>query len=267
VGTLTLDDAYARLIVTDAQGRLNLRDPGRPGRTAPLPRRPTRRLQRAAPLPVRVAIRQTRVNQGLVDFNDRFIKPSYSARGCPNCRARWAPSHRRTRHRAADAARPGDGQWPAGRHRESSLPRRWRWTWWPRPATSSSPMSPYAGKYVGYTRRRACPPLRYRRGDGQLNASNQIILNQLSFGDQVESPDATTLPVRFAVALLKDSRGVIDVDLPVSGSINDPEFSVGGIVWRLILNLIGKALTRPSRCSAGTMAARRSSASSRAAAR
>jgi hypothetical protein len=86
------------------------------------------------------------------------------------------------------------------------LPRRWRWTWWPRPATSSSPMSPYAGKYVGYTRRRACPPLRYRRGDGQLNASNQIILNQLTFGDRVESPDATTLPVRFAVALLKDSR-------------------------------------------------------------
>ena len=80
---------------------------------------------------------------------------------------------------------------------------------------------------------------------GELQASNQIILNQLTFGDKVDSPEATGLPVLLAVALLKDRNGVIDVDLPVSGSLNDPEFSVGGLVLKLILNLLGKALTAP----------------------
>ena len=62
---------------------------------------------------------------------------------------------------------------------------------------------------------------------------------------ELDSPEATKLPVRLAVALLKDRDGVIDINLPVSGSINDPEFSVGGLVFKAIINLIGKALTSP----------------------
>jgi hypothetical protein len=58
------------------------------------------------------------------------------------------------------------------------------------------------------------------------------VLNQLTFGDRIESKDATKLPVRLAVALLKDRNGIIDINLPVSGSINDPQFSVGGIIWK-----------------------------------
>ena len=248
VGTLTLDDAYARLIV-DAQGRLNLRDlgPARPDNavpaasaTAPAP---------DAPLPVRVALRQTRINQGLVDFNDRFIKPNYSARlselqgslgAFDTDEPATAPLTLRGRV-MGNGLLDVTGELRPGRPLALDVQAQ-------ASDIELSPMSPYAGKYVGYAIEggRLSTKLRYRiAADGQLNASNQIILNQLSFGDRVESPDATTLPVRFAVALLKDSRGVIDIDLPVSGSINDPEFSVGGIVWRLILNLIGKALTSP----------------------
>jgi hypothetical protein len=111
-----------------------------------------------------------------------------------------------------------------------------------------APLSPYAGKYAGYAieRGKLSMNLHYHvEPSGRLDASNQVVLNQLTFGDRVESPVATKLPVLLAVALLKDRHGVIDVDLPIGGSIDDPDFSVGGIILKLILNLLGKALTAP----------------------
>ena len=87
--------------------------------------------------------------------------------------------------------------------------------------------------------------------DGRLEATNQLVLNQLTFGDRIESKDATKLPVRLAVALLKDRNGVIDINLPVSGSINDPQFSVGGVIWQVVGNLLTKALTAPFALLAG----------------
>jgi hypothetical protein len=72
-----------------------------------------------------------------------------------------------------------------------------------------------------------------------------VVLNQLTFGDRIESPSATKLPVRLAVALLSDRHGVIDINLPISGSISDPQFSVGGIIWQVIVNLIVKVVTSP----------------------
>ena len=82
-------------------------------------------------------------------------------------------------------------------------------------------------------------------------ASNQVVLNQFTSGERVESPSASQLPVLLAVALLKDRNGVIDINLPVGGSVNDPQFSTGGIVWKIILNLLGKALTAPFSLLAG----------------
>jgi hypothetical protein len=79
----------------------------------------------------------------------------------------------------------------------------------------------------------------------KLAAENNIYLDQLTFGEKVESPTATKLPVTLAVALLKDRNGVIDVNLPISGSLDDPQFSVIGIVFQVIGNLIVKAITAP----------------------
>jgi hypothetical protein len=110
-----------------------------------------------------------------------------------------------------------------------------------------SPMSPYSVKYVGYgiERGKLSFNVKYKLENRKLSAENKIILNQLTFGDRVESPTATKLPVLLAVALLKDRNGVIDVDLPISGSLDDPQFSVGGIVLRIIINLITRAVTSP----------------------
>ena len=109
------------------------------------------------------------------------------------------------------------------------------------------PLSPYAIKYSGYgiERGKMSVDLAYVvKPDGQLTASNKIVLNQLAFGDKVEGSTAS-LPVKLAVALLADRHGVIDLDLPVSGSINDPQFSLGGVIWKVITNLIVKAVTAP----------------------
>jgi hypothetical protein len=70
------------------------------------------------------------------------------------------------------------------------------------------------------------------------------VLNQLAFGDKVEGAP-NSLPVKLAVALLADRNGVIDINLPVSGSLNDPQFRLGPVIFRVIVNLIGKALTAP----------------------
>jgi len=109
------------------------------------------------------------------------------------------------------------------------------------------PLSPYSVKYAGYgiERGKLSVDVAYLiKPDGQLTASNKIVLNQLQFGDKVEGAPAS-LPVKLAVALLADRNGVIDIDLPVSGSINDPKFSLGGVIFKVVVNLIVKAITSP----------------------
>jgi uncharacterized protein DUF748 len=110
-----------------------------------------------------------------------------------------------------------------------------------------SPMSPYSGKYVGYgiEKGKLSFNVKYKVENRKLSANNKIILNQLTFGEKIESPTAIKAPVLLAVALMKDRNGVIDIDLPISGSLDDPQFSVGGIVLRIIVNVITRAVTAP----------------------
>ncbi|WP_019938232.1 DUF748 domain-containing protein [Bordetella sp. FB-8] len=105
----------------------------------------------------------------------------------------------------------------------------------------------YSSKYVGYAiqRGKLSVDLHYQIKNRTLQATNKVRLNQLTFGKPSNSPDALKLPVLLAVALLKDSNGNIDVDLPISGSLDDPQFSVGGIIVRVIVNTLVKAVTSP----------------------
>ena len=107
--------------------------------------------------------------------------------------------------------------------------------------------STYSGKYAGYAidKGKLSVFVNYKIENDQLNAENRVFLDQLTFGDQVESPDATKLPVKLAIALLKNGKGEIDINLPISGSLNDPQFSIGGLVVKMIVNLFVKAVTSP----------------------
>lgn len=114
-------------------------------------------------------------------------------------------------------------------------------------AIELSPFSPYSGTYVGYLIEggKLNVDLAYQVADGRLQASNKLFLDQFTFGDRVDSPQATSLPVRLAVALLKDRNGEIHLDIPVWGDLNDPQFSVWRLVWQVLKNLLVKAATSP----------------------
>ncbi len=110
-----------------------------------------------------------------------------------------------------------------------------------------SPLSPYSIKYAGHgiERGKMSVDVQYDvQPDGQLSATNKLVLNQLQFGDAVEGAPAS-LPVKLAVALLADRNGVIDLDLPINGSLNDPQFKLAPIIFKVIGNLIMKAVTSP----------------------
>jgi uncharacterized protein involved in outer membrane biogenesis len=107
--------------------------------------------------------------------------------------------------------------------------------------------NPYSGKFAGYSiaQGKLSTELHYHVENRRLDAKHHIVIDQLEFGDATESRDAAPLPVKLAVALLKDRNGVITLDLPVGGSLDDPSFHVGPIVWKLFVGLLTKAVTAP----------------------
>jgi len=108
-------------------------------------------------------------------------------------------------------------------------------------------LTPYSAKYAGYpiTKGKLNVDLHYKLDNNLLSANNHIFIDQLTFGDHIDNDTATKLPVRLAISLLKNSRGEIDVDIPVSGSLDNPEFSIGGLIWKAVLNLLQRAVTAP----------------------
>ena len=114
-------------------------------------------------------------------------------------------------------------------------------------------LTPYSGKFAGFRIRkgRLNLDLHYRISKGQLNAENSVVVEQLELGEKVDSPNAVDLPVRLAVALLKDTEGKISINLPVKGDLNNPEFSVMPIVWQTLRNLVLRAAQAPFRFIGG----------------
>ncbi len=107
--------------------------------------------------------------------------------------------------------------------------------------------TPYSAKFMGYRiqRGKLDLDLQYVIQDRRLDARNRVFMRQLTLGERVDSPDATHLPVRFAVALLKNKDGDIDLNLPVQGSLDDPKFSVMPIVVKVLLGLVTRAVASP----------------------
>lgn len=260
VSETVLSDYFARVIV-QANGRLNLQGLVKEDDAVAPTETPAAAV--SAPQTVASSMGQPDIRfgpiglvNGRVFFSDRFIQPNYSANlseltGGISAFAN-AVSPGGAAPALADLTLKGRAEGTAqldisgklnplarplaldiqGKVRDLELP----------------PLSPYSAKYAGYgiERGKLSVNVAYQIDpSGQLSASNQIVLNQLSFGDRVAGSEAPNLPVKLAVALLADRQGVIDINLPVSGSINDPQFRLGPIIWRLVLNLIGKAITAP----------------------
>jgi hypothetical protein len=110
-----------------------------------------------------------------------------------------------------------------------------------------SATSPYAGRYLGYTieKGKLSLAMQYIIVNKKLDAKNTVFIDQLTLGESVESPEATKMPVKLAIALLKNRKGEIEIDLPIEGTTDDPDFRVGKIIWKVILNILVKAATSP----------------------
>jgi len=110
-----------------------------------------------------------------------------------------------------------------------------------------SPTSPYTGKYIGYTvaKGKLSLNLKYLVEGTKLSGKNNVFLDQFTLGKTVKSPDDLNLPINLAISLLKNRKGEITLNVPVKGDLSDPKFSIGGIVFKAIINLIAKAATSP----------------------
>ena len=187
------------------------------------------------------------LSDGEVQFSDFFVKPNYSAH----------LTEVAGNVSALSATQAGDVDLAA--HVEGTAPVEIRGTVNPfaRDLTLDltakandidlPPLTPYSTKYAGYgiQKGKLSLEVHYRIDNRKLAATNKLVLDQLTFGERVESPTATKLPVLLAVALLKDRNGVIHLDLPIEGTLDDPKFSVWGVIVQIIVNLVTKAATAP----------------------
>ncbi len=264
-----LSDFFARVVLQE-NGRLNLQDllkpipePAKGGSARQdVPKEPPAVAASAAAAAPRIRFGPITLAGGSVAFSDRFVKPNYSTdlselAGRLGAFASASASAPGEAPQMADLELRGKAEGTAsveisgqlnplaqplaldiqGRMRDLELP----------------PLSPYSVKYAGHAieRGKLAVDVNYRvQPDGQLTASNRVVLRQLAFGDAVEGAPAS-LPVRLAAALLADRNGVIDVDLPISGSLNDPEFRLGSVIWRVLGNMVLKAVTSPFSLLAG----------------
>ncbi len=107
--------------------------------------------------------------------------------------------------------------------------------------------NPYSGTYAGYKiqKGKLSAELQYLIVKQKLDAKHHVVIDQLTLGDNVDSPKATTLPVKLAISLLKDRKGVIELNLPVSGDLSDPKFRIGAVILQILKNLLVKAATSP----------------------
>ncbi|MFD4841519.1 DUF748 domain-containing protein, partial [Achromobacter sp. NPDC058515] len=260
LGDIALEDFYGRVLL-NAQGRLNVMDlvaaPGQaggsitqdtqsPAGATPPPAEPAKGGGAAMP---DISVNSVTLNRGRMTFTDRFVKPNYvaelsSIEGGITAVSSTNPQPAKVKvtgrvYTTAPLSISGVVQ-PFAKFLSLDLKASAKGVDLPR-------FNTYSAKYVGYPIKRGklSVDLQYKIKDRALQATNHVVLNQLTFGDKTNSPDATKLPVLLAVALLKDSRGNIDINLPISGSLDDPEFSVGGIVVRVLLNLVVKAVTSP----------------------
>lgn len=267
---LALDEFYTRLIL-DEQGQLNLREIQGQTVTAPAAELPAgeqgvgdapRGVEAAGgdgrntaelpppsePLPP-IRIGRVDLKGGNIAFSDRFIRPNYDANLTDMAGELVGLSTDPTTLATLDLSGRVDNAAPVKVTGEFNPFRQDRHL--DIVATVKdfelTGVSSYSAKYVGYgiARGKLSAELNYEIVDRKLTASNQIFLDQLDFGDPVDSPDAVDLPVRLAASLLKNSRGEIDLHLPISGTLDDPQFSIFGLVGKVLANIVAKAATAP----------------------
>ena len=249
IGELRVEHPSGRLIIGEDQ-TTNLMD---------LRKRPkeheTATAQNAAPddgFPV--AITRVRVSGGVIEFSDLSLRPPFGVRmhelhgvvtGLGSDANRHSKLQLEARVGEYGAAKIG-GQIDVARPTQfTEIDMAFR-------NLEMTSLSPYVAKFAGYrvASGRLALDLRYRVKDNKLVGENKIVLKQVELGEKVQSPDAIDLPLELAIAILKDADGVIDVDLPVTGDLGDPQFAYGALIGKAFGSLLGGIVSAPFRAIA-----------------
>jgi Domain of Unknown Function (DUF748) len=265
IGAVSLNNFNAGIILT-ADGKLNLKDitstPGAresapvPGAEATLKAQPipaaaptVAQASPPAPIPADIQIGGVTLKAGNVDYSDNFIKPNYAANLSEI--AGKVGEFGTASSQPAPVELHGEINGSAPLDITGSInplaPMAFVDLTVKADGVELTGFSPYTTKYTGYpiVNGTLNADVHYLLNQGELTAENHIVINQLTFGDKVENSTAINLPIRLAVAILKNSQGVIDLNLPVSGSLSNPQFSIMGVVTHAFWNLIVKAATSP----------------------
>jgi hypothetical protein len=201
------------------------------------------------PPPMQMAIKSVQVTEGSANFADYSIQPSFASgiiglngqidglSSAPESRAKIAIKGRVDEFSPVEIAGTLN-LLSAALHTDIALAFR---------NIELTTFNPYSGKFAGYNiaKGKLSTALKYRVENRKLDAQHHIVVDNLEFGDQTDSKDAAPIPIKLGVALLKDKNGIIEIDLPVSGTLDDPEFRIMPIVWKGIVNLLAKLITAP----------------------
>ncbi len=254
LGKIALADFYARVILSP-EGRLNLQDLMQPPGSAaagtptaaPAPKPKNAAAERAAATTTDFRVGPIALEGGMVDFSDFFIRPNYSAK--------LGDIHGSLTEMTPDKASEVDlhakGERAASVEILGKVNPLSRRLFLDVQGTAKDfelpPMSTYSMKYLGYkiAQGRLTFKAKYRIENDKLEAVNNIVLDQFTLGDKVESPDAPNLPLPLAVAILKDRNGVINLNVSVSGSLDDPKFSLGAAARQAVDKQVTNAATAP----------------------
>ncbi len=255
IGEIALTDYFSRLIL-NKEGKLNVADivkkPEGEAANKEEPKPETKVVAKdAAPAkpPIPIKIGKITLQNGTVNFSDLFVRPNYTVN--------VTKLGGRVTNLSSAADTVADMEL-RGRY-ANSAPVQILGKLNPLAAKSYLDIkaditgvdlvgfSPYSGKYAGYAIEKGKLSLNvaYKLENNQLAAENRLFIDQFTFGEKIESPDATKLPVNLALSLLKNNRGEIDLNLPISGSLDDPQFSIGRLIVKVIVNLFVKAVTSP----------------------
>jgi len=190
-----------------------------------------------------------RINNAKMDFSDNSLKPGFNAgiyqlkgniRGLSSKQLSKAQVDLKGKvDKYAPVTIKGDIN-PLTRDKYTEIEMRFK-------GIELTTFTPYSGKFAGYKieKGKLSLDLNYKLSKSVLVAENRVILDQLTLGEETDSEDATSLPINFALSLLKDSNGVIDFDLPIRGNIDEPDFQYGSLVWGALRNLIVGIVSSP----------------------
>ncbi len=251
IDTISLDGFYSRITILPG-GKTNLQGMVIAQKTAPAT--PSAGQKKTPYIPSKPQerpffVNAVKISNGTISFSDSHIKPEYSMTfsdiggslaGLSSNPKNTAVLDINTRINGVAPAEISGRINPLSKEIYADIAMRLG-------GMELPPVSPYSRKFVGYdiVNGKLSLNLHYLIEKDMLKAKNNIKMDQFDLSEKPENPKAAKLPVRLAVALLKDRNGLIDLDIPISGNLKDPKFSLGGVIWVAIRNTIVKLATEP----------------------